>query len=509
MKQKDKIALQEWEAFHKAFATGGDIDTTLSARDVEQLRQRLEADPIEWMKHVFPGYAKSEFAPFHLKAIKRIIEHDEWYEVLSWARELAKSTIVMMCIIYLVLTRRKRFILLTSATTDAAIRLLTPYRINFASNERLIQLYGHQVKHGAWSEDDFSLRNGARFIALGAGSTPRGARNEEVRPDVILADDFDTDTDVRNPETLRKKWEWFNDALLPTRSISNPLLIVLCGNIIARPCIITFAGALADHWDIVNIRDKQGNSTWPGKNTEEMIDTALAKLPMSTIQKEYYNNPVVEGKIFTNLVYGRIPPLRKFKYIVIYGDPAPGESKKSKASYKGVWACGLLDNKLYILKGFLAQGLNRDFIRWYADLIKWVDNKTNVFCYIENNKLQDPFFKQVFIPLSREIAAKEAILLNIKPDTEAKTDKASRIESNLEPLNRDGLLIFNQDEEDNPHMQELRNQFGLFEQHLPYPADGPDCIEGAYRILRHKAKEGTPPTHISRQTIRRHNKQRL
>ncbi|MBQ1988628.1 MAG: hypothetical protein II234_01830, partial [Clostridia bacterium] len=41
----------------------------------------------------------------------------------------------------------------------------------------------------------------------------------EVRPDVIYLDDFDTDKDCRNAEVLKKKWEWFERALYPTRSI--------------------------------------------------------------------------------------------------------------------------------------------------------------------------------------------------------------------------------------------------------------------------------------------------
>ena len=82
--------------------------------------------------------------------------------------------------------------------------------------------------------------------------------------------------------------------------------------------------------------------------------------------------------------------------------------------------------------------------------------------------------------------------LVISPDEDKKTDKAVRIEANLEPLNRNGMLILNEDEKDNPHMQELESQFKLFDMHLPYPADGPDCIEGAYSILRKKQNTLAP-----------------
>lgn len=52
----------------------------------------------------------------------------EWYEVLSWSRELAKSTIVFMCMMYLVLTGKKKNVLLISNSHENAVRLLEPYK---------------------------------------------------------------------------------------------------------------------------------------------------------------------------------------------------------------------------------------------------------------------------------------------------------------------------------------------------------------------------------------------
>ena len=41
-----------------------------------------------------------------------------------------------------------------------------------------------------------------------------------------------------------------------------------------------------------------------------------------------------------------------------------------------------------------------------------------------------------------------------QPDEDKKTDKATRIEADLEPLDREGMLIFNEAEKDNPHMKD-------------------------------------------------------
>lgn len=514
MTQEERIKLREWQRFITSIRQSTSIDDTLSFEELEKKRLYLEKHPIEWITYLFPNYAKYEFTPFHKRAIMRIIQNDEWFETISWSRELAKSTITMFCVLYLVLTKKKKNIILTSNNEANAIRLLDPYRANLEANERIKQLYGEQQTVGDWSEKEFACKCGAIFWALGAGQSPRGSKNESIRPDCLLVDDFDTDEDTRNPDIIDKRWEWWEKALYPTRSISEPTTIVFCGNIIAKDCCVVRAGAMADHWDIVNIRDENGKSTWPQKNTEELIDRVLSKISTKAAQGEYFNNPITEGEIFKNVQLGKIPPLNRFKFLVVYGDPAPGENKTKNSSTKAVWLCGKLNGILYIIKGFLNRGLNADFINWYVSLDEYVQGKTTVYNYMENNKLQDPFFQQVFKPLvyqkRKELGESgKPSTLNILPDTEKKTDKATRIESNLEPLDREGKLIFNIAEEDNPDMQRLIDQFKLFTLKLKYPADGPDCIEGANRILDKKQAEMLPDITIPVKAFTAKNRRRL
>lgn len=98
----------------------------------------------------------------------------------------------------------------------------------------------------------------------------------------------------------------------------------------------------------------------------------------------------------------------------------------------------------------------------------------------------------MFKPLIREQNEQRKDNLYIKGDGRSKMDKATRIEANLEPIDRNGMWVFNEEEKDNPHMKELREQFSLFELSLPYPADGPDCIEGNFNIINEKIKELDP-----------------
>lgn len=353
--------------------------------------------------------------------------------------------------------------------------------------------YGDLREAGSWTAGEFSLTTGASFRALGALESPRGTRKDAVRPDTVLVDDFDTDEDCRNELTLGKKWNWFEQALFPTRSVSEDLLVVFCGNIIARKCCVTFAGEKADHWDVVNIRDDMGRSTWPEKNTEERIRRIESKISTRSFQQEYMNNPLAEGEVFKEMTWGACPPLRKLRFALVYGDPAPSNSKNKASSYKSCFLVGYAEGRFYVYTGYLDHVTNDEFVDWYYLLRDYVADRTQVYSFIENNKLQDPFYEQVFMPLFARKGAERGFI-GIIPDERCKPDKFDRIEGNLEPLNRQGRLVLNIDEKENPHMKRLEEQFLLLHRMMKAPADGPDCIEGAVFILNQKITTLTADT---------------
>ena len=505
MKQEDRFALKEWEAYKKTLMMDVGVDLRMTPTERRHLRKKLEADPVEWMKYFFPNCAKYPFAQFHLDFIDRIIKNPECFEVISWSRELAKSTVTMMISLYLTLTGRKKNVICASATEKGAIKLITPYMEQLEYNSAIKLLYGPQPVLGQWKANDFKATCGASFMAIGAGNSPRGTRNGAVRPDLIIVDDFDTDEDCRNPETLNNKWEWWQRALYPTRAISEPTTVIFCGNIIAQDCCVKRAGEMADHWDIVNIRDANGNSTWPEKNSEKHIERIRKSISAAAFQAEYYNNPISEGKIFTSLQYAEVPNLSLFKYLICYGDPSYSDNKNSKSSMKALVLLGKIGGTTYVIRAFLAHCTNAEYISEYFAMRDYVAGQANCYYYMENNKLQDPFFSQVFMPLLRAEAKKRG-RLDIKGDDTKKTDKATRIEATLEPMVREGRLLFNAAEKNNPYMQELINQFTLFDMRLPYCADGPDAVEGGVAIMDRKERELSPIMTTSLNTLRRTNR---
>lgn len=449
--------------------------------------KRLENNHEEWFKYYFPKYAYSEPAKFHTDASSRVISNPEWYEVRMWSRELAKSTRTMMEVFYLTFVghrlpsgarRKKKYIIMISNSYDNAVRLLMPYRANLEFNQRLIHDYGSQEKPGSWEAGEFTTRGKVAYRALGAGQSPRGTRNEETRPDIILFDDVDTDAECNNPEVIAKKWRWIEEAAIGTRSISNPTTVIFCGNRIAVDCCVQRAVQFADKHDLVNIRDRHGKSSWPQKNSEADIDRVLKQKSYAAQQKEYYNNPVTIGAVFKKMNYKPIRPLREYAMLVCYTDP----SYKATADYKATVLVGKTKSgEFHIIKAFVAQTTTAELIEWHYRIMDIVGACA---CYyiIEEVFLQDIIKKEI-----SDAGKKRKRPIPISGDTRQKPDKYMRIESLLEPLSRNGELFLNEAERHDPGMQMLAQQFLAFAPGSKAHDDAPDAVEGAVWTIINKA----------------------
>ena len=503
MTLNNKQAILDWDRFREGVRKSTPVDYSETPEDKKKRIISLESNPQKWKQYYFPKYFKHPSPDFHLKASKRLIKQfsklKHWYEVRNWFRGAAKSTTLMFDILFLVLVgvksdgiiRKLKNIVLVSSTYDAAEGFLMKYMVQLDSNQRLINDYGKQELPGSWTAGNFNTRNGAKFIGLGAGQSPRGNGNEEIRPDCIIVDDFDTDEECRNIDIINKKWEWYEKALIFTVDTAEPYLIIWNGNVIAEDCCVVRAGLKADHCEAINIRDEFGNSTWPEKNSKEDIDYQLSIVSYEAGQQEMFNNPIRQGQTFKEINYEKCPPLKELQFVIVYADPSPSNrdrpTLKSKAqnSCKAVVVIGYHNLKFYLYKCWVDNTTNSNFIDWLYAAKIYVDNTTQLYTYIENNTLQNPFYEQVLLPLIYEKSREYKTSLGVTPDDTAKPDKWYRIEGTLEPLVRMGSLIFNIAEKDNPHMKRMEAQFKTANANSR-TLDGPDAVQGAVKISQDK-----------------------
>lgn len=512
----NRQAILDWEKFRESIRKSTPIDLNETLEQKKNRIKELEADPQKWKQYYFPRYFKYPSPKFHIEASKRLHKNFKqkrhYYETRHWARGLSKSTTALFDVLYFVLTGQLHNVVLCSSTYDAATNFLTKYQVQLDSNERIISDYGKQELPGSWTMGNFTTRKGAKFMAIGARQSPRGTSNEEIRPDVIIVDDYDTDEECRNQDIINNKWEWFEKALFFCVDVSEPYLVLWLGNIIAEDCCVVRAGAISDYCEIINIRDEYGVSVWPEKNKESDIDYQLSKVSYEAGQQELYNNPIRSGQVFREMTYGKVPPLNSLNFVVIYADPStsnndrPAVKAKLQNSCKSVVVVGSDDGiHFYVYRCYLDTVANSTFIDWLYLCSDYVSDSTQEFVLIENNTLQAPFYEQVLLPLVFEKSKSFGRVLPITPDTRNKPAKYFRIEGTLEPLNRFGHLILNEDEKNNPHMRRLESQFKSVSTSSK-TMDGPDAVEGAVHIIKQKftafnmnrMKLGTRKTHAKR-----------
>lgn len=493
-----KQALTEWEEFLDSIRNSTPIDVNETEEQKIKRIAHLEkkGNEEEWIAYYFPKFSFAKPAPFHINSTLRFLKTPRIYQCRAWCRGLAKSTRRMFEIFYLKFALKWQVnMLLVSKSQENAERLLDPYRANLEANPRLINDYGTQQRTGSkWTSHEFVTRDRSSFRAVGMEQNPRGAKLDEVRVNVLGFDDADDDEVCENIDRLNKRWNWVERAVIPCVDISKDYRIFFDNNIIAEDSIALRAQRYANDVEQIDLTDGgygAGNSSW-AKNTEQDIKDMLGKLSYEAAMTEYYNDPMAKGKTFPEVKFGKCPPLRQLQFLVAYADPSPSNSDKpslkSKAqnSSKAVVLLGYLNGKYYVYKAFVENTTNSNFIDWLYAIRKYVAGQCPLYIYIENNTLQDPFYKQVFLPL---IAAKgkdhpEGVLYVI-PDETKKPDKWVRIEATLEPLVRMGDLIFNELKEKDPHMMRLVAQF-LSAKATSRLLDGPDAVQGGVQIIRNK-----------------------
>lgn len=226
-------------------------------RATRREREQLEADPELWLYVLFPSALSRDgelipLAPHHRDALawSEQIAPGEYVPpaVWLWARGGAKSTIAEMIAIRLGALRRRRYALYISETQDRAdehvdsigSRLESPLYAQWypEMSGRLVNKYGQSK---GWRRSRLRARNGFTVDALGLDTAIRGARIDDDRPDLIILDDVDGQSD--SPLVTERKLATISRAILPARAPNAAVIFVQ--NVIRR-------GSIADRLSVTD-----------------------------------------------------------------------------------------------------------------------------------------------------------------------------------------------------------------------------------------------------------------
>ena len=312
-----------------------------------------------------------------------------------------------------------------------------------------------------------------------------------MRPDYIVIDDMDDDEMCRSESRVREMTKWVKEALFGCFGGKGGRFIMV-GNLIGKNSVLQkIIDSDTVHTSSVNAIDKHGNPAWPERYTIDYLKGIEQFMGYRSFQKEYMNNPITEGAVFSEQ-WIRYKPMLKLKFyesIVVYVDPSWKSSGKNDYKACKMWGRprkGLKTAKpteLHCIRAFVRQCSVGEMVRWLYDLYEAIPEDAAATFYMEANFMQDTILDE----FEREGVAR-GYQLPILPDTRKKPDKYARIEA-ISPLWERGCVYYNEKLQNDPDMKTGIEQTLAFEQGSRAHDDSPDADEGAIWKLQKQVRE--------------------
>ncbi len=507
----EKKILERYEEQKKLIKLSTHIDKTESEISKQNRIKDLLANFEKFCKYYFPNFFVEEeggadFGWFHKKAAKEINNNPDIFAVLEWPREHAKSVFSdIFEPLYLKAKGEVSGMVIASQSGDKAKGLLADIQAQLESNQRYINDFGEQYNWGSWSEKHFVTKDGVGFWAIGRRESPRGLREAEKRPNLLIIDDLDDDEEVKNEELVKKSLDWLRGALIGAMAIKQRRIIMV-GNRIAKKSILAHVVGDINDDDPVNDgitlikvfalenpkthkedQSETGMPAWKERYTRKDIQKIIRQMGYRMAQRELFHKQIEDGTTFKDdwLIYDKLPPLSKFEAIVSYNDPSFKDTKKN--DYKAIMVVGRISNKWYIIDCWVRQANRNAMVVAHYDIHEFLERSgaKNFKHYIEANFMQDMLMDDYVNEWEDR-----GYMLPIYEDKRSKPEKKGRIEGLAVYFERN-LIIINEKLKKSPDFQNFKDQL------LGFPNahdDAPDALEGAIFKLRELYKRvSTPP----------------
>ena len=496
--------LQDYDKHCLRIAQATSIDIHETAKQKADRIKELEKSYVKWFEYYFPNYAKKKCGWFHTDMANVIIKNKRLRFLGEMFRSAGKSVHIDMGIplfLYLVMHDLK-FMLLIGETEPKAKRLLSGIQGQLQFNNRLKNDYGEKFQQGNWADGDFTTSDGIKFMCLGFGQNPRGAREQSERPDYIAVDDVDDKRHVNNDRMMREAidfltedvWGCFDsddDATerfvyannnFHKNSITNRLKIYFNEVIKKQKENKEQNDIKFEVLTVCAVKDtKDFKPEWIEKTSAEYWRKKFNSMPYRSFMREYMHVHIEDGAIFKydDIQHKKALPLKDYDNLCLYGDL----SYKANADYKALVLVGNKGKEFHILLAYLQQKSRAHSAKWLYDMYELYNlDKFNI-----RYKIEGLFAMDEFVSDFDAEGEKRGYYIPVSADKRSKADKYDRIESLNGHFERKNVF-FNSDDIPNSDMQTLIDQFLSFEKGSNSHDDGPDATHGAFSYLNQKSR---------------------
>jgi predicted phage terminase large subunit-like protein len=465
--------------------------TPFWADSEDKQKQRLEkaaADPLYFCRTYLPHYFSHVPAPFHHELVRMLEQrHGEAVTpmVVAAPREFAKTTVCTFgYILQQICFRKRHFILIGSDTEDLASDLTGYIYLELLYNERLAQDFGELVK-GNRQVNDFVTLNDIRVKARGRGQRLRGLKHKQWRPDLVILDDLENDTNARNPKIVAAILDWVKSAVYPSIDARGTLMII--GTILrwrsALHLMLTSGEEPYCHFQrrIYRAYQEDGTSLWEARHPVARLKLQKQLMGSVAFNREKMNEPAPDGGFFQeDWIHYYHPDSLKDRDLVVAGFFDPSLETGATSDYKAFITVGLDRREMvfYLLDAVIQKTT-------LEQIMRTIFNRYQQYGH-QLVGVEDNLFQRLLLKEFDRLGVERGQLLPLKGVTH-RIAKETRVAS-LSPLLERGKIRFIRGHSD----QEL-----LVEQLLYFPSrtlhdDGPDALEGAVGLAQRLLAGGAP-----------------
>jgi hypothetical protein len=514
MKRIDQQALEAYQLKSREIQAATAYLPEETSGEREARLRRCKKDYNYFVIYYFPHYAKGECGKFQIDFANAVLKLKNGCNMFAaeWARGHAKSVHADIFIpLWLMLNGELGGMVLIGKSFAAAKKLLGDVQNELAHNNRFIADYGEQISYGDWAEGEFTTREGINFVAGGLGSPIRGSRKGAKRPTYAVLDDIDDDEMCRNQSRVLNTLDWIFEALHPALEVDN-WRIVMANNRIAKNSILAhFVGDVTPnkpkraglYHSKVNAFNDKGEPSWSEYYTKEALNKKIGAMPYKSAQKEYYNNPITEGRVFKAdwIRWTKAIPAHKHDFVLCYIDPSWKES--SKNDFKAARLMGTIGTTRRHLRAFCRQESMTKLVAWcydtYDELVLNAKNPCALEFFIEANFMQDTFLDDF-----KKEGDNRGYQLPIRGDYRKKPDKGARIEV-MASSYECGFVEYDNSQDNNTDMLLAIEHTCLFEQGSKTPDDAPDAEEGGAFMLNKRSRVETFERRVGKRQTSKNN----
>jgi len=481
--------------------------TEQEARIKHLLRPENYVEFFDWYFGFNSGLplADAPSSKFHQSSYEKVFHDPFIVQFRRWFRGAAKSIHTNVGnMLHLKQNNELNFALLVGRNEGMSKILLQDIQVHLKSNELFIKDFGLQMSYGNWADGQFETTDGKNFKALGLNQPFRGLRFGADRIDFASIDDVEDRDQAKNKDMVRKYGDKIVGDLKKAFHLRRGRMIIPQNYIVKDGIndyvLKKFEKSKHLHVSTVNLTDKNGNPMWDERYSREDTDRVNADTDYYTSQREDYNNPIEEGKLFKSkdMIKRKVHGNENWDGFIVHWDL----SYTSNGDYKAGALIGVQGLRLTVLEVFCQRcAINSAMEKHFSWIFKYKIKGYSPLSFYDATAAQLAVYSPVILQCAEDNNCPDILI-----PMHQQGDKHNRIEATITNVLHRKILFWD-DSLEGKDYDEFMDQILSFEKGTKNNDDAPDTLERAISYAQtyygYSKEEGSGKPMIGRRTKKR------